>query len=125
MNSVSPKTLSRQGSIKTTAATLSQAKYVDKMNILVVDDDHLNIVAAKLMLTSIGHKCRSAYNGLDALKLLDEAKFDFDFVLLDINMPVMDGIQTCIQIRRKMEKKKISKNLIIVGLTGYSSEDEK
>lgn len=59
---------------------------------MLVDDDHFNILSMKLLLNPIGHSCKSAYHGLEGLNILNSENFDFDYILLDLNMPVMNGI---------------------------------
>jgi len=58
-------------------------------NILIVEDEKLLREAYEVILSSQGHKVRSAQNGIDGLKKLKEEKPDI--VLLDIFMPLMDG----------------------------------
>jgi len=63
------------------------------MNILIVDDEHLARERLKDMLLAIDpdHALREAENGLDALNQVQESVPDV--VLLDIRMPVMDGLE--------------------------------
>ncbi|MDE3089520.1 MAG: response regulator, partial [Chloroflexota bacterium] len=65
--------------------------------ILVVDDNQLNRMVLTRALTEQGHQAATAENGLQALKLLSAGQADasasFDIVLLDIEMPEMDGFQ--------------------------------
>ena len=62
-------------------------------NILIVDDVKDNITIVEKILGAVGYKTRSAQDGLSALRLVDEEKFDL--ILLDIMMPVMSGIEAC------------------------------
>ena len=65
--------------------------------ILIVDDDERNAFAAAQALESLGHELVIARSGQEALrKLLDE---DFAVILLDLNMPEMDGYETASLIR--------------------------
>ena len=59
-------------------------------SILVVEDDAALSEAYKLVLDHAGYKTRVATSGLDALKSIEE--HEPDIILLDIRMPVMDGI---------------------------------
>ncbi len=65
--------------------------------ILVVDDDEDVRTLARTVLGGVGHRVRCAGSGFDALALLAEETFDL--VLLDINMPEMDGWETLRLIR--------------------------
>ena len=65
-----------------------------QIKILAVDDDFINLKLLHSMLkknTSI-KEVVEAQNGLDALNILKEQQ-DIDLVLLDIKMPIMDGIE--------------------------------
>lgn len=61
-----------------------------KLNILLVEDNQFNQDLAKIVLEQEGHQVRTALNGLEALELLSADVFDL--VLMDVQMPVMDGL---------------------------------
>ena len=70
------------------------------LNILVVDDNQINCKVLSKQLTQIGcdaKRIQSAYSGADALKL--SSKQRFDVVLMDEQMPEMDGTETAKRIR--------------------------
>ena len=73
----------------------------EKFDILVVDDNQINRELTKALLKKDGHSVKTAENGLIALTLLSET--NFDIVLLDVQMPTMDGLTTC-SIIRAIEK---------------------
>ncbi len=66
-------------------------------HVLIVDDTKANRDLASLMLKQIGMTCDMAENGKDALKKL--ANQSYDVVLMDVNMPVMDGLTATRYIR--------------------------
>ncbi len=70
--------------------------------ILVVDDNQLNQKLAATLLTKRGHAVTVAENGLEALTSLSDAKYDM--VLMDIQMPVMDGLTAVRKIREDPAK---------------------
>jgi len=70
-----------------------------KFNILLVDDEQDFLDPIGFWLESKGYSVRLALNGQDALKTIEEKAPDI--VLLDINMPVMDGVATLRKIREK------------------------
>lgn len=70
------------------------------LSILVVDDDELSRRMMKLLLTREGHRVELASNGLEAFEAVKSQKFDI--VFMDLQMPVMDGIEAS-QIIRKWE----------------------
>jgi PAS domain S-box-containing protein len=66
--------------------------------ILLVEDNKINQELAELMLSRHGIKVHVADNGQEALAALDEQ--EFDGVLMDIQMPIMDGYTACAAIRK-------------------------
>lgn len=66
-------------------------------NILVVDDDKSIRNLIKVYLENEGYNALEASNGAEALIMLNENKFDL--VILDVMMPILDGISTCVKIR--------------------------
>ncbi len=63
-------------------------------SVLVVDDDPILCAVARTCFQKFGASDISvAHNGLDALEIVDQNGGPFDFILLDLKMPVMDGVQ--------------------------------
>ena len=72
-------------------------------NILVADDNELNMEIARTMLINEGAVVTPAENGLVALSLFDASKENtFDAILLDVAMPVLDGITVTKEIRSRV-----------------------
>lgn len=93
--------------------------YVKKYNILVVDDDEINILLIDKFLTSLRKNINilTASNGKDAIFLVENKRIDL--VLMDINMPIIDGLETSKII------KGYKPNLPIVIQTAYIFDEEK
>ena len=81
--------------------------------VLVVDDNEINILIAKRMLSKWGLEIDSAINGPKAIEAIIAKKYDL--VLMDINMPGITGFETTVIIREMEEE--YYKNLPIVALT--------
>ncbi len=69
------------------------------MSIIIVDDDPVNQKVTLLMLRKLGMRAETAANGLEVLQALEMQHYDI--VLMDIQMPVMDGIEATKIIRER------------------------
>jgi CheY-like chemotaxis protein/HPt (histidine-containing phosphotransfer) domain-containing protein len=76
----------------------------ENLDILLVEDNKINQDLARITLERDGHRITVADNGLEALNILGEN--DFDLILMDVQMPIMDGL-TATAIIRKAELGKI------------------
>ena len=70
---------------------------MEEFNILVCDDDHSIVDAIEIYLKQEGYRVIKAYNGLEALKALEEN--EIHLIILDIMMPQLDGLQATVKIR--------------------------
>jgi len=68
-----------------------------RLNLLVVEDNQINQVVIASMLRNAGHECDIAKDGRDAIAAVQRA--EFDGVLMDIQMPVLDGVEATHAIR--------------------------
>ncbi|HDJ29141.1 MAG TPA: response regulator [Proteobacteria bacterium] len=74
-----------------------------KLHILVVDDNNMNLDLAKMILEQYDYHVVLAHDGVQALEILSDK--DFDLVLMDVQMPMMDGFAAT-GIIRKFEQGK-------------------
>ena len=88
----------------------------EKIKILIVDDEPDILEILKLNLKSEGYKVSTAENGKKALKKAD--KINPDLIVLDLMMPIMDGIETCERLRLDSRYK----NTLIIFLTARSED---
>jgi len=83
------------------ASTQSPEDRSQALNILLVEDNVVNQRVASGLLQKRGHRVAVAGNGLEALKALEQDSYDL--VLMDVQMPEMDGLETTAKIR-EMER---------------------
>ena len=90
----------------------------DRMNILIVDDKPANLMALRKILAKPGLNIIEASSGNEALALVLE--HDFALILLDVQMPDMDGFETAEIMRGNDE----TKNIPIIFVTAISKEQK-
>ena len=86
------------------------------MNILVCDDDKAIVDAIGIYLENEGYRIFKAFNGLEALEILDNQ--EIHLVIMDIMMPEMDGITATLKIRE-------DKNIPLIMLSAKSEDADK
>lgn len=105
-----------------TAQTNSVAAIRTKMNLLIVDDSDLNLKVLEGILVRRQANITKANNGLEALSYLLQYGHGFDAVVMDVQMPLMDGLEAT----RELRKQPFNADLPVIGLTGeVGPEDEK
>lgn len=102
--------------------TIDVAPYSRRLKLLVVEDDFINLIATSKLLERQGHHVLTAENGLEAIDRLKEEFFDV--VLMDIQMPVMDGLEALRAIREGRSGVRAQKTPI-VAMTAYSMTGDK
>lgn len=107
-----------------------------KLHILIVEDNIINQTVLKRQIIKAGLTCDVANNGLEALNLIREAdrqsrrtggvgqrKRLYSVVLMDLEMPVMDGL-TAIRELREAEEKGVLKRNMVIALTGNARQGQ-
>lgn len=89
--------------------------------ILVVDDDQMNLMRAKMILSKEGYEVVTAGSGAEMLELL--SRETAELVLLDIEMPVMSGIETLEKLR-KTETKEAQPVMFMTGTYGEEEQEQ-
>lgn len=85
--------------------------------ILIAEDDFVNQKLIMHSMQATGAQFTIAGNGAEAIECLLEN--DFDLILMDINMPEMDGFEATEYIRKTLKN-----NIPIIAMTGWSSKDD-
>ena len=90
---------------------------IGKVNILIVDDKPDKLLSLEAVLEELGQNIVRAYSGREALRCL--LNDDFAVILLDVNMPGMDGFETAALIRQR----KSTESLPIIFITAFGDEN--
>lgn len=91
------------------------AKSINPQKILLVEDDKVNQTVLVRMLAEKGHSVDVANNGIEAISMYKQKQYDI--ILMDIQMPVMDGIEATKQIRAI---EPIDSHIPIIALTAFA-----
>jgi len=105
----------------TTCADRPDGQRLQGWRILLVDDNPTNINVAVNMLESLGADVTIAINGSEALEVLQELGPDFDVVLMDLQMPEMDGFEAT----RRIKANPLWSGLPVVALTANAMEQDR
>jgi CheY-like chemotaxis protein/signal transduction histidine kinase len=113
------------------AGATEQAAQPPNLHLLLVDDAKLNRTVFGQILRGAGHEVTTAENGKQACRLLfgeDKPTRPFDCILMDIEMPEMDGLTACRVIRGLLSasaKEPCARDIPIVALTSHGVEAER
>ena len=85
------------------------------LSILLVEDNKMNQKVYEKTLIKMSHSVTIANNGKEALEILQDKKFDI--ILMDVQMPVMNGIEATVEIRKAEKKMGANEYTPIMALT--------
>ena len=91
--------------------------------LLIVDDNHVNLLVAQGLAKKLGHEVETAESGAEAIAVLLNDSRPYDLILMDCEMPDMDGFQATAEIRRLQKKGKIAP-IPVVALTAHAVPDK-
>ncbi|MEL6925089.1 MAG: response regulator, partial [Bacteroidota bacterium] len=91
--------------------------------VLIVEDNKINQLVVAKILRKLGIEAVTCDNGQEGVEMVQ--KFDFDLVLMDIQMPVMDGYRATAEIRKLSDPKKADTPIIALTASAFLSEKEK
>jgi len=93
-------------------------EFLEKIDVLLVEDNLINIKLVSSLFTEKKIKLQVAQNGLIALEML--GKNNYDVILMDMEMPVMNGYETTEAIRKKLQN-----TIPIIAMTAHAMSGEK
>ena len=100
----------------------SRTTAVRSLRVLLVEDSEVNQIVALRLLTNRGHHVQVVNNGAEALDQL-ETGGPFDAVLMDVQMPVMDGLAATAEIRRREQVS--GAHVPIIAMTAHAMEGDR
>ena len=112
--------------IMTRHSVLEEMKH--SVRILLAEDNPVNQKLAKMMLTKAGYKVEVANNGQEAVEKYKTFPGDFDLIFMDIQMPVMDGIEATREIRKQSSinnQQSSIKRVPIVAMTAHAMKGDR
>ena len=119
--------LVENGKAKEQATPLITHEYLGTLsktsNILLVEDNKTNQLVIDGLLENLGLECDIANNGVEALEMLNANKKQYDLILMDCQMPQMDGYEATENIRSG-ETGEINKNIPILALTANAMQGD-
>jgi CheY-like chemotaxis protein len=98
------------------------APALDGLKVLMAEDDHFSGILAMKLLGAFGATVRHVQNGRQALDALGDEPFDL--VLMDVQMPTMDGVEATMRIRQG-EAGDEAKNTPIIAMTSYAMDGDR
>lgn len=103
---------------------ISAEEILKGRDILLVEDSRLNQAYATEVLEGRGARVTTAIHGQEAIEILTENS-DFDIILMDCQMPILDGFETTKTIRKMEQRKKLAEGLPIIALTANAMKGDR
>jgi len=100
-----------------------EAGKLASVRLLIVDDNHVNLLVAEGLARKLGHEVEVAESGAEAIAVLLNDSSPYDLILMDCEMPKIDGFETTVEILRLQNEGKIAP-IPIVALTAHAVPDK-
>lgn len=106
-----------------TSTTSENVEAKTGRKLLLVEDYEPNIFVMGTILEDLGFEVDSAENGVEALEKMQQN--NFELILMDINMPKKDGLETTLEFRQWEQDNRPDKRVPIIGLTAHALSGDK
>lgn len=103
--------------------TITNQALTRPARVLIVDDNHVNLLVANGLCKKLGHQTVTCDSGSAAIACLMQDKQGFDLILMDCEMPEMDGFETTRNIIRLQNEGRI-RRCPVVALTAHAVADK-
>lgn len=98
---------------------MAETETTTRFRVLVVDDYPDAAASACMLLDLLGHDCRTALCGMDAL--VEAARFEPDIAILDIGLPDLSGFE----LARELRKRSAGRPLYLAAVTGWGQPEDR
>jgi len=113
----------RQPSQLVTRHSIAEERRDLRLHVLIAEDNATNQEVAVAMLQKLGCRVKLVANGREAIAAVSENSFDLAF--MDCQMPLMDGYQATVAIRRMEKEMKTGRRMPIIALTAHALEGDR
>ncbi len=97
--------------------------FKDSLNVLVVEDNDLNAKFAAAIMKRLNFNIDFATNGRICIEKFLEN--DYDLILMDVQMPVMNGLDATVEIRKLEQQLEVEHRIPIIAITAFAFEHDK
>ena len=104
-----------------TRHTLAELEIKQRLRVLVADDNHINQKVTASLLENMGHRADVVGNGKEAIEAFRIVPYDV--ILMDVQMPEMDGFEASRQIRALEEK--TGRHTPVIAITAYARNEDR
>lgn len=101
---------------------VSDSSFV-KLNILIAEDNVINQKVAMINIRQLGHNVELAVNGKMAVEMFKSG--NYDAILMDIQMPVLDGLGATTEIRKLEEENRVKNPIKIIAVTANALKEDR
>ncbi|MDD2501570.1 MAG: ATP-binding protein, partial [Geobacter sp.] len=118
---VSTTTTARKGSKADRNALVQHYQTLGGLHLLVVEDHPINRQIAREVLESVGVTVETVDNGREAVAFMQDHGDSIDLILMDIQMPIMDGYEATREIRQRYSRNRLP----IIAMTAHALNEER